>query len=83
VQEAGGAVTDFAGRPHTLERQDILASNGKLHKFAMSVARGELVGKLTISAPFRRLSTRMSRSVVEHRARYQGRRNLRGKSGKS
>jgi myo-inositol-1(or 4)-monophosphatase len=38
VEEAGGIVTDFEGRPWTLEKVQIVASNGKIHE--------ELVGAL-------------------------------------
>jgi len=31
VQEAGGKVTDFEGKPWSLELENILASNGKIH----------------------------------------------------
>ncbi len=31
VTEAGGAVTDFSGRPYRLESREILASNGLIH----------------------------------------------------
>ena len=32
VEEAGGRVTDYAGKPYRLETADILASNGSLHR---------------------------------------------------
>jgi myo-inositol-1(or 4)-monophosphatase len=31
VEEAGGKVTDFSGRPFDINKPEILASNGKLH----------------------------------------------------
>ncbi len=31
VQEAGGKVTDFAGKPFILQSRDVLATNGRLH----------------------------------------------------
>ena len=31
VEEAGGRVTDFAGRPYRLESRETLASNGRIH----------------------------------------------------
>ena len=40
VEEAGGMVTNFTGRPYTLETTDIIASNGRVHKVLV-----ELLGK--------------------------------------
>jgi myo-inositol-1(or 4)-monophosphatase len=31
VREAGGIITDFAGRPHTIDRRQVVASNGRIH----------------------------------------------------
>jgi myo-inositol-1(or 4)-monophosphatase len=67
VREAGGLVTDFDGATHTLDRRDILASNGALHPFALRVVRGEHVGKPSISSNLRALRTRMALEVA-HRA---------------
>jgi myo-inositol-1(or 4)-monophosphatase len=53
--EAGAEVTDFDGRPHTFERPDILVSNGALHGFGLSVARGETTGLPGIRATLHRL----------------------------
>jgi myo-inositol-1(or 4)-monophosphatase len=64
VEEAGGEVSDFDGKPYTFERRDILASNGLLHPFALQVARGETLGRPSISAGLRRLRTRMALSVA-------------------
>ncbi len=58
VREAGGMVTDFDGKAHTFERKDILASNGRLHDFALKVARGESLGRRAISAGLRLLRSR-------------------------
>jgi myo-inositol-1(or 4)-monophosphatase len=55
VTEAGGKVTDFDGQPHRLERRDILASNGCVHRFALAVARGEEVGRRRFSISLRKL----------------------------
>lgn len=41
VEEAGGRVTDYAGRPMPLERGQILASNGALHGAMQSILHGE------------------------------------------
>jgi len=32
VEEAGGKVTDFSGQPMALDRKELFASNGKIHK---------------------------------------------------
>lgn len=32
VQEAGGTITDYAGKPYALDGQDVLVSNSKIHK---------------------------------------------------
>lgn len=37
VQEAGGKVTDFEGRPWKLERNDLLFSNGRVHQTMLSL----------------------------------------------
>jgi len=37
VREAGGRVTDFSGRPFSLDMQEMLASNGKMHAEMMGV----------------------------------------------
>ena len=37
VREAGGRVTDFAGRKWTLDSEDMLASNGRVHKELLRV----------------------------------------------
>jgi myo-inositol-1(or 4)-monophosphatase len=45
VREAGGVVTNLLGGPHDLDRQDILASNGRVHAEALrslAEAREEL-----------------------------------------
>ena len=39
VEEAGGQVTDLAGRPFTPFDGDILASNGRLHDQMLAVVR--------------------------------------------
>ena len=38
VREAGGLVTDFAGRPYRLGAREVLASNGKIHAEMQQVA---------------------------------------------
>jgi myo-inositol-1(or 4)-monophosphatase len=63
VSEAGGKVTDFDGQPHQLERRDILASNGLMHRFALAVARGEEVGRRRFSIPLRKLRGRSIRDA--------------------
>lgn len=37
VEEAGGTVTDFQGRPVTLKTQDVIASNGSIHQELVEV----------------------------------------------
>jgi myo-inositol-1(or 4)-monophosphatase len=37
VTEAGGRVTDFAGKPFQVEKKEILASNGKIHPLLRQV----------------------------------------------
>jgi len=59
VLEAGGKVTDFDGEPHRLDRRDILASNGILHRFALTVSRGEDAGKKHFSISLRKLRARI------------------------
>jgi myo-inositol-1(or 4)-monophosphatase len=49
VREAGGAVTDFDGNPHRLDRRDILASNGALHSFALQVVRRKITGRPSLA----------------------------------
>jgi myo-inositol-1(or 4)-monophosphatase len=39
VSEAGGRVTDFVGRPHTIDRQQVVASNGRVHEAMLGVLR--------------------------------------------
>jgi len=64
VEEAGGIVTDFDGHPHSFERHDTLASNRALHQFGLHVARGEVVGRPSITASLRRFRTRIARKVA-------------------
>lgn len=40
VREAGGRVTDYAGRDAVLERGDVVASNGAVHEALLAVVRG-------------------------------------------
>ncbi len=40
VEEAGGRVTDYDGRPWTVERKDLLFSNGMLHVPLLDLLRG-------------------------------------------
>jgi myo-inositol-1(or 4)-monophosphatase len=63
TREAGGEVTDFDGDPYSFERRDVLASNGPLHPFALQVARGEALGRPSISAGLRRLRARLARGM--------------------
>lgn len=37
LQEAGGEVTDFSGRPFRIEMEEILATNGQVHEQMMSL----------------------------------------------
>ena len=37
VQEAGGQVTDFEGKPWSLESKNVLASNGKIHEELLEI----------------------------------------------
>lgn len=39
VTEAGGAVTDFQGKPYALSKPEVLASNGRIHKALLSEVR--------------------------------------------
>lgn len=39
VQEAGGAVADFSGKPFSVYAKEILATNGKIHQQMISVLR--------------------------------------------
>jgi myo-inositol-1(or 4)-monophosphatase len=40
VQEAGGRVTDFHGKKYSIYGQEILASNGKIHRQMQKVLLG-------------------------------------------
>jgi myo-inositol-1(or 4)-monophosphatase len=47
VREAGGVVTNLSGGPHDLDRQEILATNGRVHAEALrflAEARNEIAG---------------------------------------
>jgi myo-inositol-1(or 4)-monophosphatase len=39
VQEAGGRVTDYAGTPHLLEGEQVVASNGKIHAAMLALLK--------------------------------------------
>lgn len=39
VKEAGGKVTDFQGKPYTMESLDVLASNGRVHEELLKILR--------------------------------------------
>lgn len=39
ILEAGGKVTDFAGRPYSIYSEPILASNGRIHEQMMEILR--------------------------------------------
>lgn len=41
VNEAGGKITDFQGRPLTTNVKDVIASNGKVHKDIMEILNHE------------------------------------------
>lgn len=42
VEEAGGRVTDFKGRPWSLTNyESLLFSNGKVHDAALAIMRGD------------------------------------------
>ncbi len=40
IEEAGGVVTDFEGRPHDLYKPPFLGSNGRIHEQMIEVLRG-------------------------------------------
>jgi myo-inositol-1(or 4)-monophosphatase len=40
VEEAGGVVTDFSGKPFPLFKKEIAASNGRLHRELLELLRG-------------------------------------------
>lgn len=37
ASEAGGVITDFSNRPYTVDKKEILATNGKIHKEMLSL----------------------------------------------
>jgi len=37
VEEAGGLVTDFGGKPFNIYGKEILATNGKIHKEMLKI----------------------------------------------
>jgi len=39
VEEAGGRVTNYAGKPTTLHEREVVASNGKIHRNLVSLTR--------------------------------------------
>ena len=39
VQEAGGRVTDYAGAPHLVEGEQVVASNGKIHAAMLALLK--------------------------------------------
>jgi myo-inositol-1(or 4)-monophosphatase len=43
AKEAGAMVTDFSEAPFTIDKQEILATNGKIHR--------EMVSLLDVNAP--------------------------------
>lgn len=40
VEEAGGKVTDFEGKPWSIDSKDILATNGKIHEEILKIING-------------------------------------------
>ena len=43
LKEAGGKITGFDGKPHSIYQPDILATNGKIHDELLSVIYGQYV----------------------------------------
>ena len=39
LQEAGGRITDFEGRPHSIYQRELAASNGRIHEEMLEVLR--------------------------------------------
>ena len=43
LREAGGSITDFQGRPHSIYQPQIVASNGHIHDAMLAVIQQDLV----------------------------------------
>jgi len=41
AEEAGAVVTDFSNKPYTIDKKEILATNGKIHKEMLSLLKIE------------------------------------------
>ena len=41
AQEAGAQITDFSGNPFTVDKQEILATNGRIHTPMLSLLETE------------------------------------------
>lgn len=41
IQEAGGLVTDYCGEPSTLESEDLVATNGRIHDQLIAITRAQ------------------------------------------
>jgi myo-inositol-1(or 4)-monophosphatase len=46
LEEAGGRVTDFAGRPFSVYGKQIVASNGRIHDEMIALLRGTFPAQL-------------------------------------
>ena len=42
VSEAGGKVTDFSGRPFSMDSKDLLATNGRIHGQTLALIRSSM-----------------------------------------
>jgi myo-inositol-1(or 4)-monophosphatase len=42
LREAGGAITDFKGNPHSIYGQELAASNGAIHQAMLNVLKEDL-----------------------------------------
>jgi len=41
AREAGAVVTDFSNKPYTIDKKEILATNGKIHEEMLSLLKNE------------------------------------------
>ena len=42
LREAGGTVTDFGGKSHSIYQPELVASNGHIHEAMLDVLRGKV-----------------------------------------
>jgi myo-inositol-1(or 4)-monophosphatase len=45
IEEAGGRITDFNGRPYRIDSREILASNGNIHEELLALFADMFAGR--------------------------------------